>query len=301
MNSNKIIILNAGAINHSFEVEKNRKALMYTIIICGLLLLLAIYYTWPIKVPPTPVSLDLIEINLGNEQEGLGDVQPLVKGERAPDNQSVASQHSVKKAADQPSQNIQADENNTDETAAPIVKTEKKNDNAKIENKEATTKASKNINPSPVVNPNPTPPQPKSLYKGGVGNGGNGATGDNGYRNQGYKPGNGDAGSPDGKPDSYGNSPGGRSGVSVVRGLSGRKPIRFPNMQGDFNENAKVYVDIKVDASGRVTSAVISRGTTTSNSSLRDIAIQKAKELKFPASQSDIESGTILFVFVLKS
>lgn len=293
--------MNAGAINHSFEAEKNRKALLYTIVICGLFFLLAIFYTWKLQVPPTPSTLDLIEINLGNEQEGLGDVQPLVKGERAPDNQSVASQHSVRKAADQPSQNIQADENNNDDAAAPVVKTEKKNEKAQIENKEATTKASKNINPSPVVNPNPTPPQPKSLYKGGTGNGGNGATEDNGYRNQGYKPGNGDAGSPDGKPDSYGNSPGGRSGVSVVRGLSGRRPIHFPNMQGDFNENAKVYVDIQVNAAGKVTSAVISRGTTTSNPALRNIAIEKAKELKFPAANNDIESGTILFVFVLKS
>jgi TonB family protein len=72
-------------------------------------------------------------------------------------------------------------------------------------------------------------------------------------------------------------------------------------MQDDFNENAKVYVDIKVDASGRVTDASIARGTTTSNSNLRSIAIQKAKQLKFPANQNDIESGTILFNFVLKS
>ncbi|HEY5369187.1 MAG TPA: hypothetical protein VIJ75_09360 [Hanamia sp.] len=97
--------------------------------------------------------------------------------------------------------------------------------------------------------------------------------------------------------NAYGNS----SGVSVVRGLSGRKPIHFPNMQDDFNENAKVYVDIKVDASGKVTSAEISRGTTTSNSSLRNIATQKAYELKFPPAQSDIESGTILFIFVSPS
>jgi hypothetical protein len=60
-------------------------------------------------------------------------------------------------------------------------------------------------------------------------------------------------------------------------------------------------VDINVDASGKVTSAVISRGTTTSNATLRNIAIEKAKQLKFPAAQNDIESGTILFVFVLKS
>lgn len=294
--------MEARAINHEFEAEKNRKALLYTALVIGFFLLIAFLYTWPMQIPPVKDSLDLIEINLGNEQEGLGDVQPLVKGERAPDNQSVAAPRSnAHKAADEPSQNIQADENN-DENAAPVVKTEKKNEHAKIENKETAVKPSRNINPSPVVNPNPAPPKPKiPLYKGGTGTGGNGATEDNGYRNQGYKPGNGDAGSPDGKPDSYGNSPGGRSGVSVVRGLSGRKPIHFPNMQGDFNENAKVYVDINVNASGTVTSASIAKGTTTSNATLRSIALEKAKQLKFPAAQSDIESGTILFHFVLKN
>ena len=297
----KINSLEASVINHEFEAEKNRKALLYTAIVCGLFLMLAIFYTWQTQVPQIPPTLDLIAINLGNDQEGMGDVQPLVKGERAPDNQSVASHQSARKVHEEPSQNIPADESN-DATAAPVVKSEKNNEKAKELNKESTVKNTKNIHPSPIVNPNPAPPKPKiPLYKGGNGTGGNGAPEDNGYRNQGYKPGNGDAGSPDGKPDAYGSSPGGRSGVSVFRGLSGRRPIHFPNMQGDFNENAKVYVDIQVNSSGSVTSAVISRGTTTSNSSLRNTAIEKAKQLKFPPAQSDIESGTILFIFVLKS
>jgi outer membrane biosynthesis protein TonB len=300
---NKTFILSSSAVNHSFEAEKNRKALLYTSCIVGAFLIIAIFYTWPLQIPPIPAVQDLIDVNLGNEQEGMGNVQPLVKGERAPDDQSVPSSHAkASKAAETPSRNVQADENNDDKEAAPVTKIEKPRENAKEINKTSTEKPSKKINPSPVVNPNPAPPKPKlPLYKGGNGNGGNGATEDNGYRNQGYKPGNGDAGSPDGKADAYGNSPGGRSGVSVVRGLSGRRPIRFPSMTDDFNENAKVYVDIKVDASGKVVEAGISRGTTTSNSSLRTIAIDKARQLRFPTSQNDIESGTILFVFVLKN
>jgi TonB family protein len=62
-----------------------------------------------------------------------------------------------------------------------------------------------------------------------------------------------------------------------------------------------VYVDIKVNAAGKVTSASIAKGTTTSNSTLRNIAIEKAKQLKFPPAESNIETGTILFNFVLKS
>lgn len=288
-------------IDHSFESEKNRKAFLYTAFICGVFLIIAIFYTWPLQIPPVSQVEDLIDVNLGNDFEGMGDVQPLVKGERAPETQSIQSQQKSVKATDNPSRNIQADDNN-DAEAAPVLKSEKPKEDAKEVNKESSTKTAKNINPSPVVNLNPAPPKPKlPLYKGGNGNGGNGATEDNGYRNQGYKPGNGDAGSPTGKPDAYGNSPGGRSGVSVVRGLSGRRPISFPSMQDDFNENAKVYVDIKVNASGKVTEASIARGTTTSNSSLRNIAIEKAKQLKFPTSQNDVESGTILFNFVLKS
>ncbi len=288
------------AIDHSFESEKNRKAFLYTAVICGIFLIIAIFYTWPLLIPPVPTVQDLIDINLGNDFEGMGDVQPLVKGERAPETQSIQSQQKAK-AAGNPSRNIQADDNN-DAEAAPVLKNERPKEDAKEVNKESSAKTSKNINPSPIINPNPAPLKPKlPLYKGGNGNGGNGATEDNGYKNQGYKPGNGDAGSPTGKPDAYGNSPGGRSGVSVVRGLSSRRPISFPSMQDDFNENAKVYVDIKVDASGKVTDASIARGTTTSNSSLRNIAIEKARQLRFPTSQNDVESGTILFNFVLKS
>lgn len=275
--------------------------MLYTSMIIGLFLIIAIFYTWPMQVPPVPVVEDLIDVNLGNEMEGMGDVQPLVPGERAPDNQSTAANQSTQQSNQTPSQQIIADEGD-DEEAAPVVKADKPKENAKETNKESNERATKNVNPSPVVNPNPAPPKPKvPLYKGGTGTGGNGATEDNGYRNQGYKPGQGDAGSPDGKPDAYGNSPGGRSGVSVIRGLSGRRPISFPSMQDDFNENAKVYVDIKVDGSGKVTAASIARGTTTSNSNLRSIALQKARQLKFPASDNVVESGTILFNFVLKN
>ena len=49
--------------------------------------------------------------------------------------------------------------------------------------KEPITKPVKTTNPVPVVNPNPTPQKPKiPLYKGGNGNGGNGADQDNGYK-----------------------------------------------------------------------------------------------------------------------
>ena len=65
----------------TFEAEKNKKAFLYTITICGVLLLLAFIITFPVLKVVTPIAQDLMEINLGNNEEGFGETQPLIKGE----------------------------------------------------------------------------------------------------------------------------------------------------------------------------------------------------------------------------
>jgi hypothetical protein len=278
--------MSTAAINHSFEAEKNRKAALYTACIVGIFLIIAIFYTWPLQIPPIPTVEDLIDVNLGNEQEGLGTIQPLVKGERAPDNQSVQSHEKASKVTENPSRDVQADENNDDKEAAPVVKTEKPKEDAKEINKESN-KASKNVNPSKIVNPNPAPPQPKTIYKGGNGNGGNGATEDNGYRNQGYKPGNGDAGSPDGKADAYGNSPGGRSGggMSIVHG--DRKIVRAYSFKDEL-DRAIVYATIKVSPDGRGTFIGFARNSSTTNPKYAESINNHLHQVQF--NKSDHES-----------
>src|SRR5438046_2607647 len=121
----------------SFEIKKNTKAFSYTVLICGLLLAIAFFYTWPLSMPPMPAIQDLIEINLGNEQEGMGDVQPLVKGDPAPD---VPQPQSIKSAAvhDEPSKDIKADEED-DKEAAPVTKPLKPKE-TKVIAKETITK-----------------------------------------------------------------------------------------------------------------------------------------------------------------
>ncbi|MDE3212061.1 MAG: hypothetical protein KGM98_02410 [Bacteroidota bacterium] len=292
------------AVDHSFESEKNRRAFIYTLGVVGLFMVIAIFYTWPLLVPPVPQVQDLIDVNLGNNVEGKGDIQPLVKGEMAPENQSMPSSQKASRAIEEPSREVQASPDNTDKEAAPVVKVDKPKPEARDINKESKVKHTRKINPTATVNPNPAPRRPKiPLYKGGNGNGGNGAEQDNGFRNQGYKGVTGDGGSPGGSPDAYGDTPGGKStgGMQIVSGLSGRKVVRFPNMVGDFNESAKVYVAIQVNGSGKVVQASISRGTTTSNGSIREIALQKAYGLKFSSSNNELDTGIILFIFKLKS
>lgn len=285
----------------NFELEKNQKAGTYTAIICAILLLLFYFITWRIEDVKPPVPEELIEVNLGNEKEGFGEVQPLIKGEMSPAQDPAPQPQQVAAAVkDEPAKDIEADESK-DEDAAAVKKIEKNTSKKNEAPKENITKPVKVNNPAPVATPAPPKPQKPKFTYNGPGNGkGNGATEDNGYTSQGNdKNGKGDAGSSSGKPDSYGNSPGGKSGVSVVRGA---KPLNLWNLkfQDDFNENAKVYVDIRYNSVGSFVSSTISKGTTTSNATILSIARRKVAELKFPPSE-DGGVTTVLLNFKVQN
>lgn len=100
------------------------------------------------------------------------------------------------------------------------------------------------------------------------------------------------------KPESIGSSV--SMGVSLSRGLMGRAIRSTPSFEEDFSENAKIAVDIKIDNRGNVISATIQpRGTTTGNISIKSIALQKARQLKFTEDQNapNEQLGTIVFNF----
>ena len=280
----------------TFEAEKNKKAFAYTIVICGTLLLLAFLISWPILQPPIPIAQELLEINLGNNEEGMGEIQPLIKGEMAPPQEVSPPAASNESPKPEETKEIKPDEN-AEVNAAPVAKTEKKILKKKIEIK-PEKKVLKKIKNTPIIAPpSPKPAKPKLTYNGPGSGKGNGSTEDNGYQFQGNKPGGkGDAGDPSGKPDSYGNSPGGKTGVSVTKGV---RPLNMRDLrfEDDFNENAIVFLDIKYSASGNFISSVIAKGTTTSKSSIIGIAKRKAAELKFPTS---VDGGISTVVFNFK-
>ena len=280
----------------TFEAEKNKKAFAYTIVICGTLLLLAFLISWPILQPPIPIAQELLEINLGNNEEGMGEIQPLIKGEMAPPQEVSPPAASNESPKPEETKEIKPEEN-AEVNAAPVAKTEKKILKKKIEIK-PEKKVVKKIKNTPIIAPpSPKPAKPKLTYNGPGSGKGNGATEDNGYQFQGNKPGGkGDAGDPSGKPDSYGNSPGGKTGVSVTKGV---RPLNMRDLrfEDDFNENAIVFLDIKYSASGNFISSVIAKGTTTSKSSIIGIAKRKAAELKFPTS---VDGGISTVVFNFK-
>lgn len=120
--------------------------------------------------------------------------------------------------------------------------------------------------------------------------------------NQGIAGGKSDQENSGGVPNSTNYSGGGHgNGIAIARGLQGRRISSTPSFTDEFNEDAKVAVDIVVDASGNVTSAEYqAKGSTTTDANLKAIAIRKAHQVKFNAG-SDESSGTLIFKFKVKN
>lgn len=289
-----------------FEKEKNIKASVITGAICALLFLLFFFLQWSLPQIPAPDYGEGIEVNLGNSETGLGDIAPQIPGEPAQTEDVKTSPVASTPVTNQA--NITGDENEADD--APVVnKTVAKPATKPVSDiKPAITKPARTNNSTPT----PPAPKPKAVFTGGTatGTGGNRADSYNGIRDQGIAGGKGDQGKPNGNPnsDSYtGNAAsgnggaGGSGGVSIRNGLDGRRITRLPSFEDDFNENAKVAVDITVDKSGNVTVAVVNpRGTTTTNQNIRNIALRKARSLKLNAGTSEEQTGTLVFSFKLR-
>lgn len=283
----------------SFEREKNLKASVYTAAICALLFLFLFFMQWALPQIPAPDYGEGIEVNLGNSETGLGNVPPQVPGEASAQSETQSSPP-LEQAAGSPAK-VQADAYD-DGDAPAISKTKPEKHSITAENLHKTEK--KVVNTPPV----PKPPKPKAVFKGGTSTqtSGNQADSYNNVRDQGIAGGKGDQGKPNGNPvsDSYtGNAPsgnggaGGTGGVSIRSGLEGRRIVKLPSFQDDFNENAKVAVDITVDAAGNVIMAIVNqRGTTTANQHILDIALRKARSLKLNSAAAQ-QTGTLVFNF----
>ena len=289
--------------NHAFEVRKNRKAALYTLLICGILLLLLLLVSWNLPFnPPTPVEEGL-EVNLGNSDQGLGSNQPFLPNDPSKQDQEKYTPPKTVAATKEALKDVETDDKNPDDVPAvkspPVTKPKA----TKIPDKDLSVKTPRKIVQT-AVNPTPAPPKPKAVFHGvnGDGTGGNDADHFKPGGNQGIAGGKGDQGAPGGDPNSTNYKGGGHgNGIAIAGGLQGRKIRSTPSFTDEFNENAKVAVDIHVDASGNVISAEYqARGSTTADASLKAIAIQKAHQVKFN-SGSDESAGTLIFNFKLKN
>lgn len=291
-------------MNDPFESQKNIKASTYTALICGLLLAVFLFVKWTLpEIPPPPVE-EGIEVNLGNSDQGLGTDQPFLPGKPAPNDQQAYTPPKAAVAENNDVKDVETDDKDPD--APAVVKPAITKPDAKKVPEKEVVKNTPVRNPEPVSKPTPPAPKPKAVFRGvnGTGTGGNDADSYKKGGNEGIAGGTGDQGRPGGDPDSknYDGAGGrGNSGVVISRGLQGRRITGLPSFEDDFNENAKVAVDIRVDENGRVVSAIYQpRGSTTSNGTLTAIAKRKALQVKFNSGGAE-SAGTLIFNFKLKN
>jgi hypothetical protein len=296
--------VNQSYIKDNFESRKNWKASGYTLMICILLAIVFLFVTWTLPSTPPPVIEDGIEVNLGNSDKGSGTDQPYLPGKPSPQDREKYTPPKAAPVEKVATKEVETDDKQTED--APVIKKPPvtKPNATKIPDKEVVKTKPVKVT-EPIVNPTPAPPKPKAVFHGvnGTGKGGNDADNYKPGKGEGIAGGKGDQGAPGGDPNSknYTGGGSGNSGVSIARGLQGRRITGLPSFSDDFNENAKVAVDIHVDGSGNVISAEYQpRGSTTSDASMKAIAIRKAHQVKFNTG-NDESVGTLVFNFKLKN
>lgn len=80
--------------------------------------------------------------------------------------------------------------------------------------------------------------------------------------------------------------------------LYGRNVKRLPKPSSDFAQAGKVVVNIQVDAAGNVTNATVGDGTTVSDRSTQQLALQAARQAKFTEGDTP-QIGKITYTFKL--
>ena len=324
------------------EKSKNIQASLLTLFTCATIGLFFSFTYWTLQPSPRPVLDSGIEVNLGYGDEGFGDIAPLVPGDPAPDIMASAEESAAPMMEEEAMETASRRNNIASEEVAvhkeivrneeknvPVIKTTSKPKSTtrppktveKLTATEAPKKKTTTAARTTATRTTATTTtkiatktesgsgtsratQPKAVYRGGTGAGGNRADSYNGVTSQGIAGASGDQGRANGNltSDSYrGNGGTGTSGVSIREGLSGRRIVGYPSLSDKFDQDARVAVKIVVDAAGTVTSASINpKGTTTTSSNIRNIAIRKAKQLKLSKSTAKVQTGTILFNFRLK-
>jgi periplasmic protein TonB len=276
------------------SVQKNNKlyALIGSLVFHGALMLIFVLAVFRNPDPPLFADSGGVEVNFGNSEEGMGDIQP----EKLTEPEPARPQKAVVRP---PKESIQTQ----DLEESPVTAKEPPKEPVKEPVKEPAKEVKEEVK-QPAVNPQAIYKGKKSSNTANAGNEGEtGKPGDQGIKEgslysktHGDKSGSGNQGTGEGSAGS-----GGGKGVSYS--LSGRKMLKVPEIVDRSQESGKVVVNITVDKYGNVTRAVPgARGSTTTSAVLYSKAQQAALRAKFDANPEAAEEqyGTITFVFILQ-
>ena len=262
------------------EKENKRKALFITLGSYLILLLLFFLIRWHHNTPTPAPTQDLMEINLGNDANGAGDEQPLIKGNKTTQ-QNTSFQE--KSTGNQTSEQGATDD--ADKDAASL-------NSGKISK---TPKATQSNNNGNIVDHR----KPKFTYTGpDKGKNGNNDQTDNDYKNQGNDiNGKNDNGNPKGVKDSYGDTEGGKTGgPKIIRG--NRRIVQNYEFEGDLKE-AIIYATIKVSPNGKGKFMGFDKGTTNRGQAYANAITRYLNNIQFNTSREE-SLITVEFIFDIR-
>ena len=254
------------------EQPYNGRAIGWTVGVHALLLLLFFFFKYSLPTQETPIAELGMEVNLGTSDDGSGDDQPMSVEDPAPNTPSSA----YRSVAQQSSESNEME--TSDEADAPAINNPNPNRNTNRNNTRVTTPTRNNQNAAD--NNTARPRQPRYVYNGATGTGGNRASENHPGTSEGNTTGNGDRGVPGGTPgaDNYTGSPGPGTG-GIGHNLSGRN-INPRQFSAEFREGGKVVVRVTVNRAGPIVSKTIK---TSPSAQLSQIAMQKLSQARFDA------------------
>ncbi len=270
---------NAFPMSAQFEKEKNVQASIYTGVITGALILLFILVKWPVIIQaPEPIA-EFIDVNLGNGEVGSGNDQPMLPGEPAPAQAQEYTPPAPQQTTAAEDVRDISNDNETSPDAAAVTKPRVSNPTATKVNQESKVAKTNTTTPTPPAPPAPRPKAVAGRTLGGNGSGGNGATE--------YKPGSGEGpGNGAGDAGVVGGNPNGRNYSGQPRVIGGARIYSIPSAtyRDDFKESGKIYLDISVNASGKLTAASyhLSGSTLPKSSRQYSIAVDRARQMEWP-------------------
>lgn len=281
-----------------FERQKNAKAMGYTAGVTALLLLLFFFTSWKTPEPELPIKEDLVyvdlgELNLGNKDEGMGDIQPLIPGDFAPEQQETAPVKSAPAAPEEAADPLTDDDNNDD--APEIVKQNQRTNSPSRNIADRQVTSQRTNNPptnNPPAEPTPAPPRPRAQMTrpNASGTGGNNADDYNNSRSQGNGNRFGDQGDPNGSPNGNGSGPRKLTNTHIVnKGILKQEGTSF---------KGTVTLNLRVDENGTVTGVNSATASPASDASAeaKSFARGIANKIRFQPGAAD-RTATVVISF----
>jgi len=260
-----------------------------------LLALLALLY-FALSTPLPLPGEEGVEVNLGSSDQGMGTVQD----QSPPPVQQPPP--SLPPPQTDPEPEPEEDIITQDVEEAPAIEEEEAEEKEEEKQEEEVIKPDdtevEEVVQEAEEEPKPQPEPPKvnerALYKGKSDTEGDGS-------NQGVTGQPGDQGNPNGTVGATNYEGQGGVGDGIGYDLGGRGAKHLPKPAYDSEEQGKVVVEIKVDRTGKVVSAIAgARGTTISDLRLRRLAEEAALRSVFAQDPNapERQKGTITYNFI---